>query len=192
MKTERPGREASCLATASAAAAFWAMAIVERGLWIVRGASGTPAYISPSSVTGWCGGFKMSARARMSLMADLRFPSTMSLSTERKKTLNKQFYQLTMIKSLLCNSTPGRRLWHSDPFGWHKLQNLLHILLPLLVVTWHIMNAIQQLTILPNIYKTYLNTMAIIQSCKKNGMWLQTYPLSQWGMLEPHISEILS
>ncbi len=84
-KTERPGREASCLATASAAAAFWAMAIVEWGLWL----SEEPVELLPTSAPAlWLAdaeGLKCAARARMSLMADLRFPSTMSLSTERKK-----------------------------------------------------------------------------------------------------------
>lgn len=134
-RRDRPERDASCRATASAATAFCAIAIVEWGLWLGDDPAVPRPIEAPALWLAEAEGLKWAAKARISLMADLRFPSTISVvmrdtynitnrNGNRKKCaswiqLNRRCKKLSPGGSGV--QTSCWRLWHAYPFGRHEL-----------------------------------------------------------------------
>lgn len=75
------GCETSCRADARAAAAPWASAIGDRGLWLLVPLVKLLGF--PEAALWLAEGLKWAASARIILITDFRFPSTMSAGRER-------------------------------------------------------------------------------------------------------------
>lgn len=104
----RAGCETSCRADASAAAAPWASAIGDRGLWLLVPL--VKLLLFPEAALWLAEGLKWAASARIILMTDFRLPSTMSAG--REGTVHSARYKnrwTNMIQQTWIDYTQGKQ-----------------------------------------------------------------------------------